>query len=132
MPCIRGTDCLTRRRERAAGERRKLLDAYYANAIDIATLRTEQERIAGGMGTIDARLATLDASLEDWQELIGTSLRFATNCGRTYRRADERKRKEFNTAVLEEVLVRDGHVVDAAYQAPFDLHVLDVVLGSVR
>ena len=114
-------ETLTRRRERAEGERRKLLDAYYANAIDVATLRTEQERIAGGMGTIDTRLATLDASLEDWQDLIGTALRFATNCARTYRRADDRTRKVFNTAVLEEVLVRDGHVVNAAYQAPFDL-----------
>jgi hypothetical protein len=73
------------------------------------------------MGTIDARLATLDASLEDWQELISTSLRFATNCARIYRRAGDSRRKEFNTAVLEEVLVRDGHVVNAAYQAPFDL-----------
>ena len=114
-------EALTRRRERTESERRKLLDAYYANAIDVATLRTEQERIAGGMGTIDARLATLDASLEDWQELIGTALRFATNCARIYRRAGDSRRKEFNTAVLEEVLVRDGHVVNVAYQAPFDL-----------
>ena len=114
-------EALTRRRERTEGERRKLLDAYYANAIDVATLRTEQERIAGGMGTIDARLATLDASLEDWQDLISTSLRFATNCARIYRRAGDSRRKEFNTAVLEEVLVRNGHVVNAAYQAPFDL-----------
>ena len=114
-------EALTRRRERTEGERRKLLDAYYANAIDVATLRTEQERIAGGMGTIDARLAALDASLEDWQDLISTSLRFATNCARIYRRAGDSRRKEFNTAVLEEVLVRDGHVVNAAYQAPFDL-----------
>jgi hypothetical protein len=50
------------------------------------------------MGTIDARLATLDASLEDWQDLISTALRFATNCARIYRRAGDSRRKEFNTA----------------------------------
>jgi len=52
---------------------------------------------------------------------IGTALRFATRFGRSYRRASDRTRKAFNAAVLEEVRVRDGHVVEAVCQAPFNL-----------
>ncbi len=37
---------LTRKLAKADTERRKLLDAYYANAIDVTTLKAEQARIA--------------------------------------------------------------------------------------
>lgn len=114
-------ETLTRRRERVEGDRRKLLDAYYANAIDVAMLRGEQDRLGADLRTIDERLATLDANLEDWQDVIGTALRFATRCARSYQRADDRTRKLFNSSVLESVRVRDGHVVEAAYREPFDL-----------
>ena len=112
---------LSRRRERIETDRRKLLDAYYANAIDVTMLRAEQDRLGADLRTIDDRLAKLDASLEDWQDVIGTALRFATSCAGTYQRADNRTRKLFNSAVLESVRVREGHVTEAKYQEPFDV-----------
>jgi site-specific DNA recombinase len=39
-------ELLARKHERAEAERFKLMEAYYANAIDVAILRAEQERIA--------------------------------------------------------------------------------------
>ncbi|MBF6557007.1 MAG: recombinase zinc beta ribbon domain-containing protein [Acidimicrobiales bacterium] len=114
-------DQLVQQHERAKAERFKLMEAYYANAIDVVMLRHEQGRIATELQSIESRMAGLDATLEDWQEVMNTALRFATNCGRGYRRAGDRTRKLFNTAVFDRVLVRDGHVTEMAYKEPFEL-----------
>ena len=114
-------ELLARRREHADAERFKLMDAYYANAIDVQLLRHEQERIGAELRAIEAPRATLDASLEDWQEVMDLALRFSTRCGIAYRRAADRTRRLFNAAVLDQVHVRDGHVAEAAYKEPFDL-----------
>ena len=60
-------------------------------------------------------------SLDDWQEVMDLALRFSTRCATAYRRGSDRTRRLFNAAVLDDVRVRDGHVVEAAYKEPFDL-----------
>jgi site-specific DNA recombinase len=112
---------LTQRREHADAERFKLMEAYYANAIDVTMLRREQERIGAELRTVESRQAVLEASLDDWQEVMDLALRFSTRCATAYRRGGDRTRRLFNAAVLDEVHVRDGHVVEAAYKEPFDL-----------
>ena len=114
-------ELLAHRREHAEAERFKLMEAYYANAIDVTMLRREQERIGADLRAIESRQAVLDASLEDWQEVIDLALRFSTRCATAYRRGGDWTRRLFNAAVLDEVHVRDGHVVEAAYKEPFDL-----------
>jgi hypothetical protein len=49
------------------------------------------------------------------------AIRFASDCGAAYRRADDRTRTQFNAALFEELLVRAGRVTEARYRAPFDL-----------
>ena len=112
---------LATQHEHLESERYKLMEAYYANAIDVTMLRREQERIGAELRTIESRQATLDASLEDWQEVMDLALRFSTRCATAYRRGGDRTRRLFNAAVLDEVHVRDGHVVEAAHKEPFDL-----------
>ncbi len=114
-------ELLAHRREHAEAERFKLMEAYYANAIDVQMLRREQERIGAEVRSIESRQGVLDASLEDWQEVMDLALRFSTRCATAYRRGGDRTRKLFNTAILDEVHVRDGHVVEATYKEPFDL-----------
>jgi hypothetical protein len=114
-------ELLAPRRQHAEAERYKLMDAYYANAIDVTVLRREQERIGAELRAIESRQAVLDASLDDWQEVMDLALKFSTRCATAYRRAGDRTRRLFNTAILDEVHVRDGHVVEAAYKEPFDL-----------
>ena len=89
--------------------------------IDVTMLRREQERIAGEVRAIEARQATLDASLEHWEEVMDLAFRLSTRCATAYRRAGDRTRRQLNAAVLDQVHVRDGHVVDATYKEPFDL-----------
>ncbi len=102
-------------------ERYKLMEAYHANAIDATVLRREQERIGAELRTVESRQGVLDGSLDDWQDVMDLALRFSTRYATAYRRAGDRTRRLLNAAVLDEVHVRDGHVVDAAYKEPFDL-----------
>jgi len=83
--------------------------------------RREQKRIGVELRAIESRQAVLDASLDDWQEVMDLALQFSTGCTTAYRRGGNRTRRLFDAAVLDEVHVRDGHVVDAAYEEPFDL-----------
>lgn len=63
----------------------------------------------------------LDASLEDWQDVMDLALGFSTRCATAYRRAWDWTRRLLNAAVLDQVHVRESHVVEAAYEEPFDL-----------
>jgi hypothetical protein len=103
------------------GERRKLLAAYYADAIDLQLLRQEQTRISQRTSTLEARRQSLTATLDDWQTILKTAGRFANNCGASYRHADPATRKLFHNAVIDHIELRDGHIAHVDYQAPFDL-----------
>jgi site-specific DNA recombinase len=103
------------------GERRKLLAAYYADAIDLPLLRQEQTRIRQRTTTLDSRRRSLTANLDDWRAILETAGRFATNCGAAYRHADPPIRKLFNSAVIDRIELRDGQIAHVDYRAPFDL-----------
>ena len=93
-------------------QRRKLLDADYANAnaIDVATLKTEQDRLGRDAQAVQNRLAALDANLEEARQVLDTAIRFAVDCATGYRIANDTTRKRFNDAVFTRIDVRDGHV----------------------
>ena len=111
----------TRKLAKADTERRKLLDAYYANAIDVTTLKAEQARIATDVRSAEERLAAVDAHLAEWQEILETAMRFATNCAKAYARASAPTRRRFNQAVFTRIDVRDGKIAAVGYHPPFDL-----------
>ena len=94
---------------------------YYAETIDISVLRIEQDRIGRKLAQIVYRQEAVDSDLADWQGVMETALSLATNCARTYHRAEERSRKALNTAALERANVIDGKVAEAQFRPPFDL-----------
>ncbi|MGH9190317.1 MAG: hypothetical protein ACRD0Q_09850 [Acidimicrobiales bacterium] len=59
---------LTKALNRAEAERRKLLDAYYARAIDVAMLKSEQARIGAEVRTTQQRLDGVDADIDEWKD----------------------------------------------------------------
>jgi hypothetical protein len=112
---------LTRKLAKAETERRKLLDAYYAGAIDVAMLKAEQVRIASDIRGAEERLAAVDAHLAEWQEILETAMRFATNCAKAYARASAPTRRRFNQAVFKRIEVRDGKIAGYSCHEPFDV-----------
>ena len=113
-------ELLTRRLAKAETQRRKLLDAYYAAAIDVTTLKAEQARIGADIGAAKDRLGDLDANLGEWQEILELAATFATRCADAYAKATDRTRKQFNAAVFERLDVKDGRLCHEAYRPPFD------------
>ncbi|MFZ0666138.1 MAG: hypothetical protein WAM97_10310 [Acidimicrobiales bacterium] len=112
---------LARKLTKAETERRKLLDAYYAGAIDVAVLKTEQSRIATDMCGAQERLGAVDAHLAEWQEILETAMRLATNCAKAYGRASAPTSRRFNQAVFKRIEVRDGKIVAYTCHEPFDV-----------
>ncbi len=106
---------------KAEAERRKLLDAYYAGAIDVKVLKEEQDRIGADIRAVEERLAAVDTHLDEWKEILGIAMRFATKCARAYAKASDKTRRRFNTAVFKQLAVRDGRIADVEYQGPFDV-----------
>jgi hypothetical protein len=96
-------------------------------------LRREQDRIGAELGTTESRQVTLDASLDDWQQVMDLAVQFrraapaptgaeATARGALqHHRASRGRGRQDAAAVPDEVHVRDGHVAEAAYKEPFDL-----------
>ena len=113
-------ELLTRRLAMAEAQRHKLLDAYYAGAIDVPTLKTEQARIGSDIDAAKDRLADLDANLDEWQEILELAATLATRCGDAYRKANDRTRKQFNAAVFEHLDVKGGRLCHEEYRPPFD------------
>jgi site-specific DNA recombinase len=110
---------VTHKLTRLETERRKLLDACYGGTIEVPTLRSEQERIRREARQFEKRMAGIDATVAEWQDILEIAYRFAANCAGAYKSADERSRKLFNQAVFKRLLVRDGEIAEVRYHAPF-------------
>jgi site-specific DNA recombinase len=89
-------------------ERQKLLRAYYANALPLDLLKTEQHRITQTETSAKAELEAAEADLAGWQEVLTLAIRLAGNCHDAYLKARPKVRRRFNEAVLNAVYVRDG------------------------
>jgi hypothetical protein len=113
-------ELLSRRVAKAEAQRRKLLDAYYAGAIDITTLKSEQARIGADIQVAKDRLGDLDANLGEQQEILELAATFAARCGDAYAKASDRTRKLFNAAVFERLDVKGGRLCHEQYRPPFD------------
>ena len=103
-------DVQTKRLTVLEGQRRKLPEAYYAGAIDVAMLREEQDRIGRETRQAEELLKSADAGLAESQSVLHLAMLLATNCPNAYRLADHRIKRQFNEAVF---------VAKARYQGPF-------------
>lgn len=105
----------------ARAEKHKLMNAYYAGAIDVDFLKIEQSRVTMDIAVAESRLANLGSEAEQWQAIIEKAMTFAAKCGAAYKQASDRGRRTLNKAVFESIEVRDGKVAEVKFHAPFDL-----------
>jgi site-specific DNA recombinase len=110
---------LTKTLAKLAEERGKLMQAFYANAIPIELLKTEQDRIGIAERAAKTELETAEGDLEGWQEVLGTAIRLAGNCHAAYLKARPPVRRRFNDAVVDAVFVADRRLVRAEFSEVF-------------
>lgn len=80
-------DEATRQRQRLAklGEaREKLLHAYYAGAVPVDLLRSEQDRLSTETSQAERHLEVAEASVTDVEDTLGKALDLLANCQRAY------------------------------------------------
>ena len=113
------TEFLSRRLRQLANEREKLLRAYYAEAIDVATLKREQARINADVADAESQLASDGEKLAQAKQIIDLALDLAKDCAASYRKAKPDVRKMWNRAFFDTIRVRDGAIADFANEEPF-------------
>jgi site-specific DNA recombinase len=114
-----GRVVLTKKLARLADERQKLLRAFYANAIPLELLKSEQDRISREEQAAKQDLDVSEAELSGWQDVIGMAIRLAGNCHAAYLKARPSVRRRFNEAVLEAVYVKDRKIARAEFSEVF-------------
>jgi site-specific DNA recombinase len=110
---------LTRSLAKLADERGKLLQAFYANAIPLKLLKTEQDRIGLAEHAAKEELQATEGDLEGWQDVLRTAIRLAGNCHTAYLKARPSVRRRFNDAVLEAVYIKDRKMGRAEFSEVF-------------
>jgi len=110
---------LTKVLARLAEERSKLLQAFYANAIPLELLKTEQDRIGAAERAAKTELESTEGDLGGWQDVLRTAIRLAGNCHAAYTKARPSVRRRFNDAVLEAVCIKDRRVGRAEFSDVF-------------
>jgi site-specific DNA recombinase len=122
-----------RQQGRLRSEQAKLLQAHYANAIPLDLLKTEQDRIAGQLEVIEAKLAALQTHFETIEANLKSALDLASDCHRAYQQAGPTVRRMFNQAFFVKLYI-DEDGVRAELAEPFktllDPNLLDNLDGD--
>lgn len=85
-----------RRIQSLSEQRKKLLDAHYADAIPLDLLKTEQDRIARELAAANALLAASETASQTVAEALERCLRFLTDCAGSYSAASQQVRRHMN------------------------------------
>jgi hypothetical protein len=101
---------LTKKLAKLADERKKLLRAYYANAIPLELLKADQGRITAAETGAKTELADLEGDLTGWQEVLTMAIRLAGNCHEAYHKARPPVRRRLNDVVFRAVYIFDGNI----------------------
>jgi DNA invertase Pin-like site-specific DNA recombinase len=118
----RGEAEATRQRQRLAKlgeEREKLLRAYYAEAVPVDLLRSEQDRLTAETEQAERHLEAAEASFTDIEDTLGKALDLLADCERAYRDAPGHLRRQWNQALFERLVVYDDRIEETEVAEPF-------------
>jgi site-specific DNA recombinase len=110
-----------RRLGQLEGERKKLLDAHYADAIPLDLLKSEQDRLTAEIANAEGRLAEVESDFQKAEANLARALTRAGDCAAAYREANDRLRRQFNMAFFKRLLLSDEGEVTAELASPFDM-----------
>ena len=101
-------DRLRKQQEKLERERRKLLQAYYDNAIAPDLLKEEQDRIGKALNNITNQVTAYQAEHDEVAGNLNDVFTLLDDCGTAYRLADDFERRCFNQALFERIRTYEG------------------------
>ncbi len=113
-------DRQARRLRALEDERKKLLDAHYADAIPLDLLKTEQARISTEITAAKSRLAAVDGDYSAAEANLTHTMGLIRDCETAYRDASDKVRRQFNQAFFKRILIDDMYNVTGEFAEPFE------------
>jgi site-specific DNA recombinase len=110
-----------RRLRQLEGERKKLLDAHYADAIPLDLLKSEQDRLSCEIANAEGRIAEIAGDFKVAETNVARALTRAGDCEAGYREANDRLRRQFNMAFFKRLLLSDEGEITSELASPFDI-----------
>lgn len=101
-------------------ERKKLLDAHYADAVPLDLLKSEQERLTREIDSAEGRLAEVEGDFKKAETNLNRALTRAADCKTAYQEAADPLRRQFNLAFFRRLLIDDEYTVHGELAEPFD------------
>lgn len=112
-------DGLRREKDKLERKRKKLLEAHYNDAIPLDLLKSEQQKIAKQLAAIDHQAKAYDYTFTTVIERLDDAIELITDCGLTYRLANDKMKKLMNQAIFTRLLVGPDGKVTAEFAKPF-------------
>lgn len=97
----------------------KVLDAYYADAIDTQELKKEQARIAAQRARIEGELNKLDLNEQMITRTLDNCLRLLASAQQHYQQSTDVGRRELNQAVFEHLYIHDDEIIASDLEPAF-------------
>ena len=120
-----------RRIRKLEDERMKLLDGYYAGAIPIDLMKSEQQRISSMMTAATGRLDMLNAEFEKVEANLDQAIQLAGNWHEAYMRATDTERRLLNQAIFEKLYVCSDGDIAHEFAEPFDVLLGQTIVRTV-
>lgn len=115
---------------RARSESDKLLAAYFADAIDLPTLKRHQDRIRAGVADIEQRLTQHDEHHAGARAFLHDSLRLLTDAHHAYAHSDDGSRRLANQAFYTRLEITEDEQLRPRLAEPFATIVREATGGK--
>ena len=112
-------DDLTTTKHRLEAEADKLLQAHFADAIDLDTLKRHQDRIRIALADVTKRLDTERHDHEGPRQHLATALRLLADCAQMYARTDDHGKRLANQAFYQHILITEDEKAAIQLNEPF-------------
>lgn len=114
-------DELTTNRGRLEREQDRLMQAHCADAIPLAVLKREQDRILGEFDQVNRRLDAHHGEYTDARAHLKDALGLLGNCADLYARCDDANRRLCNQAFFTRVYVNEDYELRVENARPFEM-----------
>ncbi|WP_370626373.1 recombinase family protein [Austwickia sp. TVS 96-490-7B] len=112
-------DDLTTTKQRLEAEADKLLEAHFADAIDLLTLKRHQDRIRIALADVTKWLESERHDHEGPRQHIATALRLFADCATMYERNDDLGKRIANQAFYQRILITEDEKAAIQLNEPF-------------
>lgn len=106
---------LGKRIAKLAGEKLKLMEAYYAGAVPLDVLKSEQQRMAGEVASSEARLKKINVNLGQHTDVLEKAIKMAKTCGLGYMKSKPKNRRLYNQAFFDKIYVKNRELYKGEY-----------------